>query len=166
MCFIPQNEFGIHPLRRFGGYHHGDGDVPFWGYPGLVDQIILIGMMEAGILSVFFAISWYRPDPDGITKCTYFYKKTFAWCEIQDIYLTTYDTMKNSGGTVECVVLSKKIRQPRLSYEAANSFTHRDCAMAFALNSPERKANIFAPYIEKDVFLDFAARRGLTISNL
>ena len=47
MCFIPQNEFGIHPLRRFGGYHHGDGDVPFWGYPGLVDQIILIGMMEA-----------------------------------------------------------------------------------------------------------------------
>ena len=53
MCFIPQNKFGIHPLRRFGGYHHGDGDVPFWGYPGLVDQIILIGLMEAGILSVF-----------------------------------------------------------------------------------------------------------------
>lgn len=138
----------------------------FWYEVDIWIRIFVLAISIAAILSAIAAISWYQLDQEGITKCTCFYKKTFQWHEIKDIYLTTYDTMRYSSGTVECVILSKKIQRPRLTYEAANSFPKRDCAMGFALNSPEMRANIFVPYINKNDFLDFAARRGLKISDL
>lgn len=121
------------------------------------DLVFSVGTVLV-IISSLFELFWYIVDEYGITRCTLFYRKSFSWSEIVDIYTTSHPLGNYSSKRIECVIVCTKWKRPPMSWLKTQSIRNKGWTMAIDLDSPENRAASGFAYIDRCKFMRMAEK--------
>ena len=118
-------------------------------------RIAYLLVFVALIFLLLYSITWFKFTPTDITQYRLFCKKKLQWNEINEIQLMIVKSGDKNPLYAEYAFIFKDEPDSYTRLEA-NAMSRK--TMAIQLDSVERPSEIFYPYINKTVFVDFVEK--------